>query len=182
MGSPPPAIQIAQNPSRRALNAEASTAGSPGSMLPGDPEPLQVLTHGLQLGVPEPGQLGGEYRVDHGGLPQGLDFRLVRPVGAPVHGDAGAQRRFLGQVVAGLTGGQFLARVGDPVGQQCLEHLLLAREVLVERAGRAACLSGDVGDLGIEVAAAGEYRARGLLQRDLGLRRLGPAAPARRLR
>ena len=94
-----------------------------------------MLAHGLQLGVPEPGQLRGEYRVDHRGLPQGLDFRQVRPVGAPVHGHPGAQRRFLGQVVARLTGGQFLARVSDPVGQQRLEHLLLAREVLVERAG-----------------------------------------------
>ena len=37
MGSPPPAIQIAQKPSSRALNAEASTAGSPGKSNPAAP-------------------------------------------------------------------------------------------------------------------------------------------------
>jgi hypothetical protein len=65
--------QVAQQPSIRALNADASTAGMPGRSKSGGVESLEVFSHGLQLGVAELGDLFREPGVDQGSLAEGLD-------------------------------------------------------------------------------------------------------------
>jgi hypothetical protein len=81
------------------------------------------------------------------------------------------------QVAACLVARQLLACLSDPLGQQLLKKLFLARKVLIERADRTASLGRDIRDPRIEIARAGEHPASGFLQRGPGLGRCpGPAA------
>jgi muconolactone delta-isomerase len=61
------------------------------------------------------------------------------------------------------------------VGEERLQQVLLAGEMVVERPGGPPGGGRDVGDLGIEVAALDELLARRVLQCRLGLGRLRPA-------
>src|SRR5579862_9757210 len=61
------------------------------------------------------------------------------------------------------------------IGEQGLQQVLLAGEMLVEGPGGPARGGRDVGDLGVQVAVLGELAPGCLLQRRLGLRGHGLA-------
>jgi len=153
--------------------------GVAGELVPLLPQVFQVVAEDggvVGQGAPGAARLGrcGDHRLE----PRGR-HRKVLGEHLPVELDVHAQLRGVGQIVLARLplGLQLDVGVAVHVAQQRGEQVLLAGEVLVEGPGGPARRPGDVGDLGVEIAAFDEQPACGVLERTFRLGRLLLANP-----
>jgi hypothetical protein len=143
---------------------------------------IEVVADGVGLPAPELAVGAGEVLVDQRGLAEREERRGVLVVDVPVDGHVIADRVRIGEVRL------VLGRLGIPVAgrrdlrEQRRQQVLLPGEVPVEGPGRPPGLGCDVGDLGVQVAAADEQALGRLDQRGPGLGRLLCACHQRSLR